>query len=130
MNLQEQLQAACEDFARRVLAICGRATLLDVASTEPADLRKEVTPQRRQHMSQIGLLPMQCPVPGCTERGVRRKKNFCMAHDAALPAEEKVRLRAVQRSASAQAKARLQTQQHLDVLAARRAAQAEQESAP
>jgi hypothetical protein len=46
-------------------------------------------------------VPVACPVSGCTDEGIRAKRNFCAAHAAALSAAEKRRLRAAQQVADA-----------------------------
>ncbi len=42
------------------------------------------------------VVTIVCPVPGCTNRGIRPQKNFCQEHSKALTAPQKDRLRAQQ----------------------------------
>ena len=38
-------------------------------------------------------VPVQCPVPGCRNPGIRAKRNFCAEHAAGLSDNEKEKLR-------------------------------------
>lgn len=101
MTIQQQLEGACRAFVSDILAILGGATVEELValSAVPAPAPRASTPKHKAHLAEIGRMPLACPVPDCTGRGVRSKKNFCLEHAASLDDAEKERLRDAQRAA-------------------------------
>src|SRR5207244_5981947 len=59
-----------------------------------------VTPEKKKVLAfllDIGRIPVKCPVPSCTGKGIRSKNNFCSEHYRTLPKDEQLRLREAQK---------------------------------
>lgn len=119
--IQQQLSQAAHSFAQEILAILRGTTLSDLAvltgrrlpvSTEegggeseggvpfsPMGMngRKPPSPKTSAVRRFAGTKPVQCPVDGCTEPGIRSKMNFCHTHASELTKVEKTKLRNIQR---------------------------------
>jgi hypothetical protein len=87
------VRSAIRQMGERVFK--GSAVPTGVTSTVQAKLPAPSAPAK---------IVVQCPVPGCTTPGLRTLMNFCVAHNRALPKNEKKRLREAQRKAQAQGK--------------------------
>lgn len=110
LNIHHRIARAAHLFTQEILHILGSSTLEELTALTHSDMTARLMPAaasaappvRRRSMEflkAIGRIPVPCPVPGCTERGVRSKMNFCMEHASSVPRAEQIKLREAQKSA-------------------------------
>lgn len=117
-SIQNQLTEAANMFAREILRILRATTLSDltmlagkaapaapsrgavaaVVEDDGGQRRKRPSPRTSTLRRIAGTKPVECPVQGCENSGVRSKMNFCNDHASSLSKAERVKLRAQQKA--------------------------------
>jgi hypothetical protein len=117
-TIQERIASAANMFTQEILVILGSSTLAELTEVSQ-DSGLPVIPDVRSQSQEkskakadgprpkkkvldflkvIGRMAVQCPVKGCTNRGVRSKMNFCAEHALSIPPDEQRRLREIQKA--------------------------------
>lgn len=103
-TIHQRIARAAQLFTQEILHILGSSRLEEITSLAVGDREHpvKVAPVDRRRSAEflkgIGRIPVRCPVPGCTARGIRSKMNFCMEHSATVPRAEQIQLREEQKA--------------------------------
>ncbi|MCS6914425.1 MAG: hypothetical protein RMK29_01020 [Myxococcales bacterium] len=103
-TIHQRIARAAHLFTQEILHILGSSRLEEITSlaVEEKERPLKAAPVDRRRSAEflkgIGRIPVRCPVPGCTARGIRSKMNFCMEHSATVPRAEQIRLREEQKA--------------------------------
>lgn len=121
--IHQRITEAARLFTQQILHILGSSTLAELTALTQGGaqtvnveagrgmgpgsaVRRESrppqppTPEKKKVLDfllSIGKMPVKCPVPSCTDRGIRSKNNFCQEHYKTLPKAEQQRLRDLQK---------------------------------
>ena len=113
-EIDERVRALAQRFADEMSAALHQTITAEVRSQVLAIVRDATRSSlfSGEAITEIGgdkrigkkPVPVECPVPGCANQGIRAKRNFCVQHCEQLTPAEMNRLRTAQLAAVATAR--------------------------